>query len=91
MDYEELAKRFKPVFDENQYKWSMDGFLTVPSEQDILDTLKQMAKHLESTPDGTWMELGHLILIKNGRFTDVYLHHGAVERQDEQPNTEPVL
>lgn len=78
MDYEKLAKKFKPVFDENKYEWMIDGVLTVPSEQDILDTLQEMAKQIESTPDGTWMELGHLIIIKTGSFIDVYLHHGTV-------------
>ncbi|AST15426.1 hypothetical protein SEA_SAMISTI12_241 [Streptomyces phage Samisti12] len=69
----------------------IDGALTVPSEQDILDTLNQMADRLDEYPDGTQMELGHLIFIKTGRLIDVYLHHGTIERQDEQPPTEPVL
>ena len=91
MEFERLAKDFKEVFDREGFTWKIDGELTVPSEQDILDTLNQMAAHMDEHPDGTQMELGHLIFIKSGRFVDVYMHHGTIERPNEQSNTEPVL
>ncbi len=91
MEFEGLAKQFKAVFDDRKYQWKIDGTLTVPSEQDILDTLKEMAERMSTLPDGTQMELGHIIFIKAGSLIDVYLHHGTVERHNEQPDTEPVL
>jgi hypothetical protein len=91
MDYEAISGELSKVFKDKGYTWKVDGVLTVPSQQDILETLEEMVRQLEHVPSGTWMELGHLILIKTGRFIDVYMHHGTVERQDEQPNEEPVL
>lgn len=91
MDYEAISRELSKIFKDKGYTWRVDGVLTVPSQQDILETLEEMVRQLEHVPSGTWMELGHLILIKTGRFIDVYMHHGTVERQDEQPNEEPVL
>lgn len=90
MDFNAISGELSKVFKDKGYTWRVDGSLTVPSQQDILETLEEMARQLEHVPSGTWMELGHLILIKTGRFIDVYMHHGTVERQDEQPD-EPVL
>ncbi|QNN98450.1 hypothetical protein SEA_LILMARTIN_242 [Streptomyces phage LilMartin] len=87
---EKLAKEFKKVFDDKDYQWMIGGVLTSPSEQDILDTLKQMAERISKEPDGTWMELGHFIFIKTGGLIDVYLHHETIKEQNEQPNTESV-
>ncbi|QRI46185.1 hypothetical protein SEA_CURSIVE_242 [Streptomyces phage Cursive] len=91
MELKRLAKEFKEVFDEKQYHWRIDDTLTVPSERDILDTLEQVVERIAKEPSGTWVELGRLIFIKTGSLIDVYLHHGTIERQDEQPPTEPVL
>ncbi|WNN95555.1 hypothetical protein SEA_WATERMOORE_237 [Streptomyces phage Watermoore] len=91
MELKGLAKEFKGVFDEKGYQWMIGGVLTVPSERDILDTLEQVVERIAKEPSGTWVELGRLIFIKTGSLIDVYLHHGTIERQDEQPPTEPVL
>lgn len=90
MEYKALARELKSVFDKKGYQWKIDGVLTSPSKEDILETMMMMAERLEGEPSGTWLELGHLIFIKTEGFIDVYMHHGTVERQDEQATTEPM-
>lgn len=91
MDYEVLSRELGKVFKDKGYTWRVDGVLTVPSQQDILETMREVDERLATEPSGTWLELGHLIFIKTESFIDVYMHHGTVERQDEQPTEEPVL
>lgn len=90
MDFSAISGELSKVFKDKGYTWRVDGVLTVPSQQDILETLEEMTERLIHEPSGSWMELGHLILIRTERFVDVYMHHGTVERHNEQPN-EPVL
>jgi hypothetical protein len=90
MEFKELAKEIKKVFDAKQYEWRIDGILSIPTELDIRQTMEEMAKQLANVPDGTWMELGRLIFIKSGKLIDVYVHHAAIE-ENEQANKEPVL
>ena len=90
MEFEGLAKEIKAVFDDKGYTWKVDGVSTVPTESDILETMKQMAKRLEKEPNGSWLELGRLIVVRTGSLNDVYVLHGTV-RNNEQPTQEPVL
>lgn len=90
MEFKELAKEVKAVFDEKGYTWTVDGFSTVPTEGDILDTMEKMAKRLNEEPDGSWIELGRLIFVRTGSLIDVFVLHGTV-RNNEQSNQEPVL
>lgn len=83
MDFKDLARELKAVFDTKGYTWNIDGVLTVPTELDILETMEQMAKHLVDEPDGTWLELGRLIYIKTGNHIDVYVLHGTVNQSKE--------
>lgn len=88
MEYKSLARELETIFRRRQWKWKVDGELIVPTRDDILETLELMHARLADEPSGTWLELGHMILIKTNGLMDVYMHHGTVERQDEQPNTE---
>lgn len=80
MDFKELSRELKQVFDEKGYTWNIDGVLTVPSESDILETMEKMAEHLADEPDGTWLELGRLIYIKTGEHLDVYVLHATINQ-----------
>lgn len=93
MDFEAIAKELSQLFRLKGYKWRFDGTLKTPSVADILEVLQEVAKRLEDEPDGTWIETGRLIMIKQAGFLDVYAHHAqfAQEREDEQPTTESVL
>jgi biotin synthase-like enzyme len=90
VEFKELAKEIKEVFDKKGYTWKVAEVSTVPTEHDILETMQQMAKRLDQEPDGSWLELGRLIFIKTGSLIDVYVLHGTV-RNNEQPTQEPVL
>jgi hypothetical protein len=83
MDFKELAGELKAVFDAKGYTWNIDGALTIPSELDILDTMTEMARQLESVPSGTWMELGRLIFIKTGEHLDVYVLHATINQSKD--------
>lgn len=83
MDFKELARELKTVFDDKGYTWNIDGVLTIPSEPDILETMEQMVKHIADEPSGTWLELGRLIYIKTDDKIDVYVLHGTVNQSKD--------
>lgn len=93
MDFEAVAKEMSQLFRLKGHKWRFDGTLKTPSVADILEVLQEIAKRLEDEPDGTWIETGRLIVIKQSGFIDVYAHHAQFqqERKNEQPTEEPVL
>ncbi len=83
MEYQKLSREIKTIFDRRGYRWKIDGVLTSPSKEDILETMRMMDERLANEPSGTWLELGHLIFIKTAGLMDVYVHMGTVEKNND--------
>lgn len=79
-----IAERLASLFEERQYRWKIDGQLSVPSQKDIQDVIDEAQSRLLTEPVGTWLEIGRLIFIKSPANLDIYVLF-------ESLTTEPVL
>lgn len=70
IDYASL----EDLFIQFGYRWYFDGVLKNPTAEDLRQAIDRLGKELYD--DGQQAELGHLIVQRNGRHLDVYLHVG---------------
>lgn len=71
-----MIERIVEIFEENDYRWSINGELIVPSADDLTETLDQLVNRIKDEPDFTQIELGRLIVKKAGDKYGVYVHIG---------------
>lgn len=76
IDYRGLEGLFK----ERGIKWRIDGELKEPSANDIWRVCAEARKQLAALPPGgqPQLEIGRLIIQKNGLHYDVYVHIGEI-------------
>ena len=84
MNFEQTAKELAQLFRLKGYKWRFDGVLKTPTIADILEVLQEGARRLAKESEGTWLETGRLIVIKEAGFIDVYAHHAQLEESKNE-------
>ncbi len=74
-------------FVKNSWTWKIAGELNIPTLDDIKKTLDAMKKRLYDEPNGSQMELGRLIMIKDDtNIHSVYMYVGDYEGENDDNN-----
>jgi hypothetical protein len=73
---EELIER---IYKERQHKWKIDNKMVVPTENDIMLALDEVARLLHTEEPGTRLDIGGLIVDKTYRGHDVYVYVGSYQ------------
>lgn len=66
--------RLEALFIELGYRWRFDGVLKNPTAEDLRQAIDRLSKELYDDQDQA--EMGNLIVQKNGKHFDIYLHVG---------------
>lgn len=67
-------------FKANGWTWHLlNNRTVVPDETDIEEALDAAAKRLYTSPVGTQLEVGRLIIQKTHKGHDVYIYYGSYE------------
>lgn len=82
MEASRLAGQLADIFVGKQYQWKVDGCLTVPDYDDFLSVFETVKERLKEEPEGTWLETGRLIFIKDTAGLDVYVLQGTLGEDD---------
>ena len=72
-----LESELADHFERNEWTWKLDNKDIVPREEDFLEALDKAAERLYDSPDGTQMEVGRLIIQKQGDRFYVYALFGT--------------
>lgn len=75
----DLCDELEEVMREHDYTWRIDDVLQHPSAADIKQVIDKAVAELYYEQDGALIEVGRLIIQKNGTMYDVYLHFGAIK------------
>lgn len=73
-------RRLESLFKEQGIQWKIDGELKAPTANDIWRVVTESRRQLAELPPGgqPQLEIGRLIVQKNGLHYDVYLHMGEI-------------
>lgn len=76
INYAHLADLFKTL----DYRWNIGGELRHPTAEDLELAIDKLAKDLYAE-DSDMIEMGRLMVLRDGDRFDVYLHFGEMGTQ----------